>query len=86
MDRYRKNIPVRTKVDARTYRMLEEKRKAGGFRSIYQLLQALLECFCRYSDPEYDRGKDKGMGKEIEDMFDELAGWETRMPYKGRKR
>lgn len=35
-------------------------------------MQALLEGFCRYSDPDYDRTFQKGMRQEINEMFDEL--------------
>ncbi len=85
--RYKRNIRVHTKVDAPTFKTLEEKRRAGGFRSIYQMLQAILVCFCRYRNPEYDRAFTDGMRKEIEEMFDELSetGKEQERIYKAHR-
>lgn len=67
-----KNIRLHTKVDASTFRILKERCRAGGFRSIYKLMQALLEGFCRYVDTDYDRSFSEGMRKELDEMFDEL--------------
>ena len=67
-----KNIKLSTKVDAVTFRILKNRCRTGQFRSIYKLMQALLEGFCRYSDPDYDRTFQKGMRQEINEMFDEL--------------
>ena len=67
-----KDVRIHTKVDATTFRILEERRRAGGFRSIYKLVQTLLVGFCRYSDRDYDRRFADGMRQEIDEMFDEL--------------
>ena len=68
----RKDIKLHTKVNASTFMVLKAKCRAGGFKSIYKLMQALLESFCRYSDTDYDRTFQEGMRKELDEMFDEL--------------
>ena len=62
-----------------------------GFKSIYQLLQVLLRCFLRYADggvAEEDP-EEYSMGREIEDMFDDMMEPIERTKYyttfKGRK-
>ena len=61
-----------------------------GFKSIYQLLQVLLRCFLRYAEQGEDpEPEEYSMGKEIEDMFDDMMEPMERQKYyttyKGRK-
>lgn len=62
-----------------------------GFKSIYQLIQVLLRCFLRYVDAanhQADR-EEYSMGREIEEMFDDLMEPMERQKYyttyKGKK-
>ena len=45
-----------------------------GFKSIYQLIQVLLRCFLRYADAANHQAdhEEYSMGREIEEMFDDL--------------
>lgn len=61
-----------------------------GFKSIYQLLQVLLRCFLRYADQGSEpEPQEYSMGKEIEDMFDDMMEPVERTKYystyKGRR-
>lgn len=61
-----------------------------GFKSIYQLLQVLLRCFLRYADQGSEPDpQEYSMGKEIEDMFDDMMEPIERQKYystyKGRR-
>ncbi len=54
-----------------------------GFKSIYQLIQVLLRCFLRYADAanhQADR-EEYSMGREIEEMFDDLIEPMERQKY-----
>lgn len=82
---------IYSNVSPRDYERLNRICKLFGFKSVYQLLQILLRCFLRYADhdselipkPEYS------MGKEIEDMFEDMMEPMERQKYystdKGRK-
>lgn len=72
MNREHKDIRVHTKVDASTFRILNEKADRGGFSSVYKLVQIILEGFCRYEDKEYDKRFADGMRQEIDEMFEEI--------------
>lgn len=74
---------MKCKVTHRIYSNVSDKDFAKlnaicmqfGFKSIYQLLQILLRCFLRYADQGASRQEEEeeySMGKEIEDMFDEM--------------
>lgn len=53
-----------------------------GFKSIYQLIQVLLRCFLRYADAaNHQEPEEYSMGKEIEEMFDDMMDVAERQKY-----
>ena len=63
---------VYTKVSKEEQSMLTLLCAEYGFKSLYQLLQTLVRIFLKYADTEAYEQEDESLGKEIEDMFDEL--------------
>ena len=82
-----KIVRVYTKVDTEAFGILQSRCKAGGFRSVYQLVQTLIVGFCRYSDTAYDRTYNDVMRREIEEMFETLEenALKRRCMEKGRR-
>ena len=81
---------IYSNVSANDYAKLNMICKMFGFKSIYQLLQVLLRCFLRYAGVEKEPDTEEySMGKEIEDMFDDMMEPIERQKYyttfKGRK-
>lgn len=59
-------------VSAREYGLLRAICRDYGFKSIYSLVNALVRALLKYANTaDYDDGPDS-LGKEIEDMFDEM--------------
>lgn len=62
-----------------------------GFKSIYQFIQILLRCFLKYADSANHsvEPEEYSMGREIEEMFDDMMEPVERQKYyttfKGRK-
>lgn len=57
--------------------MLEEMKKQGGFRSTYEMLMTIIQCFVRYVAKRREQirieGEPRdGVTKEIEEMFADL--------------
>lgn len=82
---------IYSNISDRDFQRLSRICDMFGFKSIYQLLQVMLRCFLKYADhsdaePEPE---EYSMGKEIEDMFDEMMEPMERQKfyttYKGRK-
>lgn len=63
---------INTKVTERDYRLLALVVKEYGFRSIYQLVQTLVLCFIRHIDSERDAEYERGVGVEIDEMFEDM--------------
>ena len=81
---------IYSNVSAKDYAKLNRICVMFGFKSIYQLLQVLLRCFLRYAEQGADpEPEEYSMGKEIEDMFDDMMEPMERQKYyttdKGRK-
>lgn len=81
---------IYSNVSAKDYAKLNMICKMFGFKSIYQLIQVLLRCFLRYASQEPDpEPQEYSMGKEIEDMFEDMMEPMERQKYyttyKGRK-
>lgn len=81
---------IYSNVSERDFQRLSAICAMYGFKSIYQLLQILLRCFLRYADQGANQEPEEySMGKEIEDMFDDLMEPVERQKYiatyKGRK-
>ncbi len=67
-----KSRRINTKVSEGDYRILLAVVREYGFKSMYQLLQALLLCLIRHVDSVRDAEYEDGIGAEIGEMFDEL--------------
>lgn len=81
---------IYSNISAKDYAKLNMICAMFGFKSIYQLLQVLLRCFLRYAGQEPESEPEEySMGKEIEDMFDDMMEPMERQKYyttyKGRK-
>ena len=81
---------IYSNVSEKDYGKLNRICSMFGFKSIYQLLQVLLRCFLRYADHGSDpEPQEYSMGKEIEDMFDDMMEPLERTKYyttyKGRR-
>lgn len=65
---------IYSNVSARDYEKLNNICRLFGFKSVYQLIQVLLRCFLRYASHENDPQPEPeySMGKEIEDMFEDM--------------
>lgn len=66
---------IYSNVSDKDFERLSRICELFGFKSIYQLVQVLLRCFLRYADQGASRQEEEeeySMGKEIEDMFDEM--------------
>ena len=69
-------------MSAKDYDKLNMICRMFGFKSIYQLLQVLLRCFLRYAGQgEELEPEEYSMGKEIEDMFDDMMEPMERQKY-----
>ena len=82
---------IYSNVSDRDFARLSRICHTFGFKSVYQLIQILLRCFLRYADAanhQADR-EEYSMGKEIEEMFDDMMIPQERQKYfttyKGRK-
>lgn len=67
---------IYSNVSQREYELLQQICRDYRFRSIYHLLQTLVRMFLRYANTESYRQEETSVGKEIEEMFDELIGAE----------
>lgn len=82
---------IYSNISAKDYAKLNRICAMFGFKSIYQLLQVLLRCFLRYADQgaASKEPQEYSMGKEIEDMFDDMMEPVERQKYyttyKGRR-
>ena len=73
---------IYSNISDRDYARLDRICSMFGFKSIYQLIQILLRCFLRYADQgAVEQKEEYSMGKEIEDMFDELLEPQERKKY-----
>lgn len=61
-----------TKVSAEEHSMLLKLCADYGFRSTYQLMQTLVRTLLRYADSAAYEEEEQSLGKEIEDMFDDM--------------
>lgn len=68
-----KSHRINTKVTEADYKALMAIVKMYRFKSIYQLVQALIMCFLRHVDTVRDAEYDDGIDVEIDEMFDDLA-------------
>lgn len=71
-----KNHRLSTKVSESDYQLAKNIARNYGLKSVYHLLQTLLECFLRHVDSVRDSRYDRGVGVEIDEMFDEMMGYE----------
>lgn len=82
---------IYSNISDRDYLRLNRICAIFGFKSIYQLIQILLRCFLRYADAANHQANqhEYSMGKEIEEMFDDMMEPLERQKYfttfKGRK-
>ena len=81
---------IYSNVSEKDYDKLNRICSMFGFKSIYQLMQVLVRCFLRYADHGSDpEPSEYSMGKEIEDMFDDMMEPLERTKYyttyKGRR-
>ncbi|BEG98120.1 hypothetical protein BSYN_03850 [Bacteroides sedimenti] len=61
-----------SRISLEKYERLERVRKKHGFKSIYQIVAYLIDCFLRATDP---REYEDPVHDEIKLMFREVAGW-----------
>lgn len=66
---------ISTRVSADDWSKLEQIRDAYGFRSLYQMLHALVTLFLSWKLDEEDE-RDVTVPAEIVEMFEELGDWE----------
>lgn len=67
-----KSRRINTKVTEYDYNLLLRVVKEYKFRSVYQLVQTLVLCFIRHIDSVRDAEYERGVGVEIDEMFDEM--------------
>lgn len=66
---------ISTRVSPDDWRKLERIRDDYGFRSVYQMLHALVTLFLAWRLDEED-GRDVTVPAEIEEMFGTFGDWE----------
>lgn len=71
---------VYSNVSREDYTALKKLCKDYGFKSIYALLQTLLRCLLRHTGSIPD-DEEYSMGKEIDDMFEEMLDPSDRVKY-----
>ena len=84
----KKNIltkKVYTRVSPETYRRLDEIKNKYGFKSIYEIVQILIHCFLRTTDPQNDPQIDP-VPYDIETMFMEMSEAEKHVEFEKPKR
>lgn len=70
---------IYTKVSDDEIRAIRQICAEFGFRSTYQLMQSLIRALVRYADSVAYEEEDTSLGKEIEDMFNEMVEEQPRV-------
>lgn len=68
-----------TKVSEQEFRMIRRICADYGFKSTYKLMQALIRALLRYADTGAYEEDDTSLGKEVEEMFDEMMAEQPRI-------
>ena len=63
---------IYSNVSAREFALLQTLCKEYGFKSIYCLIQTLVRALLRYANTSAYEDEEFSLGKEVEDMFDEM--------------
>ena len=71
--------------DGWCYKRLETIASKYGFKSVYEIVQSLIHCFLRASDPENDP-QTEVLPYDIECMFNELSEAEKHVEFNKPKR
>lgn len=72
MTKQAKSRRICSKVTESDHKALMAIVRLYGFKSVYQLVQALILCFLRHVDSIRDEEYEDGMAVEIDEMFEDL--------------
>ena len=76
---------VYSRITPENYKRLETIASKYGFNSVYEIVQSLIHCFLRASDPENDP-QTEVLPYDIECMFNELSEAEKHVEFNKPKR
>lgn len=76
---------VYSRITPENYKRLETIASKYGFKSVYEIVQSLIHCFLRASDPE-NNPQTEVLPYDIECMFNELSEAEKHVEFNKPKR